>query len=482
MKNKYLDLDFYKSLFESDRVGRRLATAVILFSSAFALVITAVQLYSEYSRDLGRIDSNFQSIESSQLALMTNSVWSLNSQQVQIQLDGLLQFPDVEYASVSVDGIITWSAGQPSSTRNIQRVYSLVHENRGRAQTIGVLEIRASLDNVYARVLDQLVVLLVSNGLKTFFVAIFMLVTFQILVARHLYKIARYTENIDLANGEEKRLVMDRVKAPQGNPDALERVADSINSMQNEMALSYAKLSAARKEAEISNQAKSEFLSAMSHDLRTPLNAIMGFSEIMGKEVYGPLGSDKYAEYVSHIHQSGAYLLQLIEDILDISRLEAGERVIHKEPVELREVSLACYNILRNMADAKDIECRLDIPEAVPPVYADRQSLMQILMNLVSNSIKYTLNGGSIILNGSVLDQHHIIKVSDTGMGIPEEHIEKITEPFNRIKHGDHESQQGTGLGLAIVNSLVKLHNGTLSIESEFGKGTTVTVALPVRP
>lgn len=232
--------------------------------------------------------------------------------------------------------------------------------------------------------------------------------------------------------------------------------------------------------AENANKERTDFFTSMSHDLRTPLNAIIGLSELMKLSFHGPLGSDKNVEYVNDINKSGQYLLQLVNNILDISKLEAGERSIVRQLIDVKEIFLDCYKLLYRLAEDKKITCNLETTKDLPMIYADKHALMQILMNVFANAIKFTPEGGYVTCNTKVLNGKHIIEISDSGIGIAEGKLKSITKPFVRVEENPYLSkQEGTGLGLAIVKLLVDLHDGVLEIKSILGKGTTVTISLP---
>lgn len=232
---------------------------------------------------------------------------------------------------------------------------------------------------------------------------------------------------------------------------------------------------------EKANETKSQFIANMSHDLRTPLNAIIGFSNIMRNEMFGKLGSDKYREYSDDINHSSEYLLSLINDILDFSEINAGKRTIHKEETNIPTLIGECLSSMRVLSEAKKLYPVIQIDQNLPIVMADERSMKQIFINLISNAIKYTPPEGSITIEATHSSSWVWIKITDTGEGILEENIEKILDPFTRVENDPHLSQEeGTGLGLSIANSLIKLHDGELSIQSNLGVGTIVTVALPI--
>ena len=238
------------------------------------------------------------------------------------------------------------------------------------------------------------------------------------------------------------------------------------------------RLMAAKEGAEEANRTKSEFLAAMSHDLRTPLNAILGFAEIISHQHFGP-NADKYQEYAEDIYSSGELLLSLVNDILDLSALEAGKRSLDKENISIPDIVTECEKIVEGRAQSHGVDLVTEVPKDLPPLYVDRRAAKQILLNLLTNSVKFTPKGGKVTLRTIAANGHYTIEVSDTGSGIPADKLATITDPFVRADTDPHTSQEGTGLGLTIVKSLVDLHDGELDIKSTVGKGTTVTVTLP---
>ena len=239
------------------------------------------------------------------------------------------------------------------------------------------------------------------------------------------------------------------------------------------------KYAAEKTRAETANRSKSEFLANMSHELRTPLNAIIGFSEIMETGLFGDLGSPKYKEYATDIHASGAHLLELINDILDMSKIEAGRMTLETQRLPLSEVVEESLRLVSGRADVASVKI-IDELGAMPPVDADKRAVKQVLLNLLSNAIKFTPAGGSIYLRGTTANGMATIAVEDTGIGIPAGALPKIGRPFEQVESHHAKSHKGTGLGLALSRSLVELHGGTLTIESTEGVGTKVSFTLPL--
>jgi two-component system sensor histidine kinase BarA len=240
-------------------------------------------------------------------------------------------------------------------------------------------------------------------------------------------------------------------------------------------------LMASRNEADLANRAKSEFLANMSHELRTPLNAIIGFSEVIASGAFGPTGSPKYLEYARDINGSGKHLLAMIAGILDMSKIEAGRYEMMPEDVELAPIVEFCLRLVADRAAAERISLTSLIPPSLPKLRADERALKQILLNLLSNAVKFTPPGGRVGISAEADGDAMIsVAVSDTGIGIAPADIATVLEPFRQVGRGFSRPQEGTGLGLAITKRLVELHGGSLRIDSQPGRGTTVTVTIPI--
>ena len=270
---------------------------------------------------------------------------------------------------------------------------------------------------------------------------------------------------------ESERRLTATVSDLQHSQQALEGQAQELA----ELAEKYAE---ERTRAEEANQAKSKFLANMSHELRTPLNAIIGFSEIMGAGMFGPIGAEKYREYCADIHQSGQYLLEVINDILDMSKIEAGRIQLELEEFALDGFMDDAMRVVSPRADDKKLQLTADIAERVL-MRADQRLLKQIVLNLLSNAVKFTPEGGRITVRARTTGGAVAIAIADTGIGIPKDALVRLGRPFEQVESQLTKSHQGSGLGLAIAKSLTELHGGTMRIRSRLGSGTIVRLRLP---
>ena len=236
----------------------------------------------------------------------------------------------------------------------------------------------------------------------------------------------------------------------------------------------------AKEQAEYANRAKSEFLANMSHELRTPLNAIIGFSDVMKNHMFGPVGNPKYVEYVNDINASGSHLLELITDILDLSKIEAGKNELHEENIDVSKALGSCLTLVKERAEEAGVEIECDTASNLPALLADERKLKQILINLLSNAIKFTPDGGKVTIRIRPHEADgYVFQIADTGIGIALADFPKAMTPFQQIDSDLNRKYEGTGLGLPLTKALVELHGGSLDMESEVGVGTTVTVRFP---
>jgi signal transduction histidine kinase len=253
----------------------------------------------------------------------------------------------------------------------------------------------------------------------------------------------------------------------------LERLVDEVRTNND-------RLQEALSDANSAIRAKSEFLANVSHELRTPLNAIIGFTEIMDGQMYGPLGHERYNEYTESVLQSGRHLLSIINDLLDMAKVEAGRLQLKERSVDVAAVAEAAIAMMRDAIKKQSLDVSVRFAADAPPVWADERLVKQMLINLLGNAVKFTPEGGTLTVEGGLsADGGYTLSVSDTGIGIAPENLETVLEPFGQVESAMNRSHAGTGLGLPLVNAMIELHGGTLSISSAPGAGTTVTLRFP---
>jgi len=496
-------------------IGRHLAIKIIvtltIFSSIVALTSTALQLYSEFNRDLDRLEQRIAQMKDGFAAALTTSLWTDNRLLVQRQVEGMRSLPDIVYVEVRTkDGEII-AAGEHQSDRVIAHRTSLLFVDQGQAQNVGTLTLIASLDGIYGRLADRVWLILGSNAAMALIVMGFLFFLVQLLVTRHLERIARHLSTVN----PEREPVSLRLERSDSVRDELTTVVDSLNEMQaglwksmkglrsRDAALksSVAQLEQVKAEleersrqlermaddfshekeiAEAANRTKTEFLANMSHELRTPLNAIIGFSEIVAREMFGPMGNERYRSYAEDIGKSGAHLLSIVNDLLDLSRIEAGKAELHEEPVDVEQAINEALNMVKASLSSDELTLKTEFARPMPKLMADRRVFTQVVLNLLSNAVKFTEEGGFVTASCRVAPNgEFVIAVTDSGIGMPEDEIVNALKPFGQAESYMRHRYKGSGLGLPLSKSLVELHGGSLDIRSKVGGGTTVTIRFP---
>ncbi|MBF0128825.1 MAG: PAS domain-containing sensor histidine kinase [Alphaproteobacteria bacterium] len=243
-----------------------------------------------------------------------------------------------------------------------------------------------------------------------------------------------------------------------------------------------AELVRSREAEKVAAQAKSEFLARMSHELRTPLNAIIGFAEMLHEQIFGPLGSEKYVEYARDIQDSGRHLLLLINDLLDMARIEVGKYELNRRMVDVAIVVEGARRLTQKAADEKQVIVAVNIPIGMPRVYGDERALRQVVHNLLSNAVKFSPAGGRVVINADANAAILTVKISDCGAGIPPTDIDRILKPFERGRDLAHADDGSAGLGLPLAKHLIEMHGGSLWLESTVGAGTVACFTMPRVP
>jgi PAS domain S-box-containing protein len=617
-----------KKYFNFDGLALRLILALILFSSLITTLITAFDLYSDYSRDISGIDNRMHFIKESYLPTLVESVWVADSTQINTQLEGLVRLQDIEYLDIIVAGQKHWSAGQFRSARRIETDVPLVRNYRGRDVSIGTLHIVASVDNVLDRLWSKLIATLLRNLAKTLLIAAFMLYLFQRLAGRHLKSIAQYMLVIGREPDIKTDLQLERPVRGRWRPDVLDNLSQAINTMRNNLRSAYAEMKQqneyiklllastteaiygadakgictfvnpaclrmlgykqeeeligksihelihhtypdgrpypkdqckvrlaslqglaghaddevhwradgssfpveywshpmyqdgqlvgtvvaftditerkrtetdlknlneeletrvtertiemklAMDEAKRASIAKSEFLSRMSHELRTPLNAILGFGQLLGMDKTHPL-SELQAENVHEILHAGNHLLELINEVLDLSRIESGHLEVSLEPVDAVPLIKTCVTQITPLASQKQIKFALELSGPCI-VLGDMLRLREVIINLLSNAIKYNREGGEIHISCVPAGKQRVrFNVRDTGRGISAASLPRLFKPFERLESA-YDGIEGTGIGLALTKKLVEAMHGEIGVESAQDLGSTFWFELPL--
>jgi len=383
-----------------------------------------------------------------------------------------------------------------SQPETIRFLYPLIMASECRAchqgtpnQTVnGVIDLRFPLDSLRAPIafITDAAFLASLGALALIFAAVFLVV--RLVVVRPVHGLAAAMTRLTGADAPQ-----DRVTPPRPSARELETLASAFNTLMEQVARHRRTLErhardlveakeeadAARVRADAANRAKSEFLASMSHELRTPLNAILGFSEVMRDETLGPVGSPRYRDYARDIHASGRHLRDLVNDLLDLARIEAGHMELSTEPLDLGREIRICVDLFRARATEAGLLLTWEVPPAMPPTIADQRALRQILYNLLSNAIKYTPAGGAVRLTAAATDDHITIAVSDTGPGIDKAYHELVFSAYGRIVNVETRNIEGTGLGLALVKALMERHGGSVALESAPGQGATFILCFP---
>ena len=378
--------------------------------------------------------------------------------------------------------------GDGSSLRHIIVTAPII--SRSLPQPIGELVIAAKPPAPFAKVFVWLFISSLLGLVLAMFCWLLGL-RLQHSLIRPLRQIASTAQRVSLYKDYSLRVVPGVLDVV---PHEIQSLTDSFNAMLNEiedrdsrLSRKSSELDKSRVAAEAANQAKSHFLANVSHELRTPLNAIIGFSTMLHTQQFGPIGDPKYAEYAQDIHDSGRHLLDVINDILDLTRAETGQLSVTFTSVSLAKVIEKALRIVAGNAHQRKIDIYTDLPEKLPKIIADPVRLVQILLNLLSNAIKFSPEGSKVVVRARAevarLGVHYFtIIVEDKGIGMSDADIRKAFSTFNQADAGLNRKYEGAGLGLPLTKRLVDLHHGKIKIESKEGEGTTVTVRLTSDP
>ena len=348
-------------------------------------------------------------------------------------------------------------------------LYAPIHFNGG---IIGGIFLRSDIRQIYS-VIENYIVISMAAFLLSLVIAVVLSSRMQKAISQPILHLLGTMQIVSTDRNYS-------IRATKHGEDELGRLIGGFNTMLAEIQSHDNSLRVARRQAEAASRTKSEFLANMSHELRTPLNAIIGFSDMMKMAVCGPLSDPKYEEYTRDINNSGRHLLALINDILDLSKIEAGKLELDEEDIDTAGVIQSCIVLVKERATNGGITLKMEIPQELPALRFDERKLKQILINLLSNAVKFTPPGGTVtIKTWSRPDSGYVFQVVDTGIGIALEDIPKALSSFGQVDSKLARKYEGTGLGLPLTKSLVELGSGSLDLQSEVGVGTTVTVRFP---
>ncbi|CAA7613799.1 ATP-binding protein [Magnetospirillum sp. SS-4] len=489
-------------------IGLRLLAAIVLFSSLVTLVLTVLQLYLDYRGEIQSIEDRFSEIEQSNLDSLGGSLWSLDTDQIQRQIEGIKRLPDMQYLEVreigrSLKRRVVVSIGERGTGPVISREYPITYsENRDAApsETIGVLHMEASLSGVYNRLFEKAVVILISQGVKTFLVALFILYIVYRLVTRHLVFIAGYVGAFNLSTSPPLGLTRRR----PGREDELDQVVGAFNRMSAGLREVYRELNevnaeleediAARRKAEeevirlneeleqrvrqrtaaleASNKELDSFTYSVSHDLRAPLRRIEGFGQILNAEYSGKM-DDRFRHYLERIRAGAHDMAEMIDSFLKLSRSTRSELTI--EPLDLSEMAAKVVERLREKEPQRSVSVTI-APGMT--VNGDRRLLDSVLENLLGNAWKYSRHNKAAAISFSVErnDGADVFVVRDNGAGFDMNYLDRLFMPFCRLHRS--EEFEGTGIGLATALRILARHGGRVWAEGALGKGATFRFTL----
>ncbi len=501
--NPYVPIRFHK------RISFKLARISFLVAFLLGLGLSSVQVYFDFKSEERELDAGVQRILSVVARPAARAVHLLDEDLAAEVIQGIMEYEFISNARIDDElGISLAEKSRPfrdSKSRWLTRwikgdtkTYDAALETSQIGNVVpGQLHITVDVDCAFLEFYERSLFVLGTGIIRIMILVILFFLIFYALLTKPLINLMESFQSIDPENPGRSRFHVSSghdedelgMLAKSGNEflDANDRHLRQRNEAQAKLKDAYddlehrtEELRNAKEMAEFASRSKSQFLANMSHELRTPLNAIIGFSKIMKEQMFGPVGSQKYLEYSGDILSSSSHLLSVISDILDVSKIEAGELVLDISEVDIAHLATACETLLHEQILQKELSVLINIPEGFPKLLADELRIKQIFINLFSNAVKFTSEGGKFWVLGELQSNGGMtIRVEDNGIGISPEDIPKVLEPFGQVDDIMTRSHEGTGLGLSLCKSLMEIHEGTITIESEIGKGTSVALFFP---
>ncbi|WP_017222007.1 response regulator [Moritella dasanensis] len=459
-----------KATLHKKRIGiaRQLLVSIILISSIFTLLITGLNVYLDYEKDISAVETQLDQVKQSYLSSLTASLWIEDREQLKLQAEGIMQLPNVHYLEIIDDSGTVLRLGTPLFEYQYEVSWLMQQDFSDKQFDLATIKIQSNLYPIYKGLWDKFVVLLLTQVVKTFIVALFIIFVVYKIVVRPLTEMSDAVSKFD-----DEQLPPQLALSPRLFDDEITNLTASYNASIKQIRHNYHELEVAKRQAENANLKKSEFLANMSHEIRTPMNGVIGTASLLQEM---PMGREQ-KEFVDMLYSSSMTLLDLINDILDFSKIESGQLILAKNPLNLFELCKEVEGNFSIMAGQKQITLVCHIDEQIPDmVLGDITQLRQVLNNLISNAIKFT-SIGHVHLNIKLIKREGnsagvMFQIIDSGIGIAAENQQKIFEKFQQADGGTTRNYGGTGLGLAICRSIVKLMDSDILVYSKPGKGS----------
>ena len=449
-------------------IAKQLLALILLISTVFTLLITGLNVYLDYKKDISDVETQLVQIEQSYLSSLTASLWVEDREQLKLQAEGIMQLPYVHYLEIKDDNGVVLQLGEPLLEYQHEVAWPMLQDFGNKQFNLATIKMQSNLYPIYKGLWDKFVVLLLSQMVKTFIVALFILFVVYRIVVRPLTEMSDAVSKFD-----RDKLPKPLELTPRLFDDEITTLTASYDESVKYIRENYKELELAKRQAEDANLKKSEFLANMSHEIRTPMNGVIGTASLLQEM---PMGREQ-KEFVDMLYSSSMTLLDLINDILDFSKIESGQLVLAQNPLNLFEL---CKDIDTNfsiMAGQKQIALVCHIDEQIPDgVIGDITQLRQVLNNLVSNAIKFT-STGYVHLNIKLVKRKDnsaeiMFQIIDSGIGIAAESQQKIFEKFQQADGSTTRNYGGTGLGLAICRSIVNLMGSDILVYSKPDQGS----------